>query len=667
MQESKSEHAAKLREGFSQASVTGVSAVDKLLDGEHQDVLAVLEKALGQGGGAAGQLAAATVDTTLDFTMDVVNFIKESPAVATTFVALATTLYIANGGDAEAAQIAQAANDSMDTVFTFGDEGLEEIAIDAASLPEEAKQTQNWHWDMGPLGLYKHYMYDNAVVGPAQTVMDWMRMGVQSGYDAVGLPVNPEPAFSASAEKTVTPLADQLFKINLFQNASHAAFWMYMTAKGFNHGFKGANRIFELLSPLTNLGAQAIKPRALNGVSDRLMALVDQSAEFDGMRYEADIQWPKHMEHACKKAGKPCVAHKLAEAAQARVELESVLPDDIIEAQGAVKLGGLRHQFTISANNLQPMMTALDSFDVAAKHLAAQIGMGDEWYQAFIAERIERITKALRRYQDDANKDALSAALDESLESVIGAQVKYSGASPLYEVLFGEEVGGQVSKNLRRSANAEFGNLKRSDRQGRYKEAANDSGTLTGYSYAQSVLVANTMWGGCVKAARVAGKAGRSVVNKKTAIAGAGLAAVAVALDMAGAGNEFTDQVSANVGTIASGAVTATTFLFYNFWEDVLGVHVGSGAALLAAGAVAGYAYKKAVRPLSLTGIELGREKCGIDLSGTWSATKSAGESAMLMLKGGVSRVNRRLGQKVSGKQRLPSDHAAHQSQPYEP
>jgi len=42
--------------------------------------------------------------------------------------------------------------------MVFGENGLEEITIDSDILPEEARNAQNWHWDMGPLGMYKHYI-----------------------------------------------------------------------------------------------------------------------------------------------------------------------------------------------------------------------------------------------------------------------------------------------------------------------------------------------------------------------------------------------------------------------------------------------------------------------------------------------------------------------------
>lgn len=191
---------------------------------------------------------AATVDTTRNFVMDIYSFMRESPAMAGTALAVAGALYWVNGDTASVATVAQ------DVVVLLGEEGPTIAAIDPSSLSEAARNVQSWHYDMGPFGLYKHYMYNNAVIGPTQSILDGIRIGTHWIYEQAGIAQNFDNHFSKSAEETVKPIADALFKINIFQNFTHAGFWMYMFGKGVNHGFRGAEKIIKLFEPLSDLG-----------------------------------------------------------------------------------------------------------------------------------------------------------------------------------------------------------------------------------------------------------------------------------------------------------------------------------------------------------------------------------------------------------------------------
>lgn len=665
--EAQADNLHEARDTFKGATSSGLLTSARGFKDEYAQTLAVLEKSIGHSGNALSNTAKASVDTAIDFTMDVVNFIRESPRVAATFAALATTLYVMNGGDTQAAQVA------TDTIMTF--DGTE-MPIDISTLPEEAQEVQNWHWDMGPFGLYKHYMYDNAVVGPAQSIMDGLRIGVQWVYDLVGLPVDEQASFAQAADKVIKPMADQLFKLNLFQNFSHAAFWMYMVSKGYNHGFRGANRIFELLSPMTNLAVQGgnrlgeilhLKKNA--HLSERIAALgYGSQGDAAKVHYEPATSGliatvPASMlvlspnlscEGPLKRHTGGCVVLALAEAAQERVALSDT-PVTVSEKTAPFHSRKLKQTFEINAETLPPLMRAIDGFDLAMTHAASQIGAAEPWKKVFVVERINSLRMALRKFGADGNSDALQTEISSALEDLAGAQMVLAGDSPLYAAAAGHAPDEAERSNLLSFANARFGRLKRDartnalrDRLAAGRDQDGQALTLTGVAKTRAALAANHIWGAMVDSARTVKKAVKPIANKTSVIALSGLAAGAVALDMAGAGNGFTDAVSSGTGAALSASVTTLTFLVYNFWEDVLGVHVGGGAMLLAAGAAAGYLARRGIMPTGLAASDLLNQKTGFDPVSAWGRLTQRMEKAAESFTSRWMRFNLKAGQSLS-------------------
>ncbi len=654
------------RKNFKSASVAGITVSSDMMKGDYQDLLSALEKSMNQGGSVIAQTGEAAADTALDFTMDVVNFIKESPKVAATFVGLATTLYIMNGASPDEAQAA------AETIMVFGENGLEEITIDSDILPEEARNAQNWHWDMGPLGMYKHYMYDNAVVGPAQTMMDWMRIGIQSGLEATGLPINPEPVFSKTAESTADSLGKQLFNVNLFQNASHAAFWMYMASKGYDHGFKGANKIFDLMSPLTDLsyqagmrGAEMLHLKQKTSVSDRLLELTKDVREdaAPAQAYEAAYQ------KECVFAQAACslkaydyslslqysnTIDRLVDAAQARLDLEDALPEHVRSAELDLKLAGVKHHFEIGSDNLSPTFDALNQFDLTLEHMADHVGIGEPWYQHYVRERLDSVTQALKDYQSDGDQEALQQSLNNNLQQLIETQVRHTDTSPLYAALLGHEMEQGEHDRLNKSASAQYGRLKRADKIATNRAALSDPQSPLSFTdniKTRASIAGTALWGGVVGASREVRKvAGKTIGNKAAMIGASAVAATCVALDMANGGNALSDTISSGAGGVISGAVTTTTFALYNFWEDVLGVHVGSGMALLAAGAGAGYAYKRIASPLGSSGLETLKNTTGLDVASAWNKVRSKVSKTTSQINRKFENLNQKAGDMIAGK-----------------
>ena len=643
---------AGVRQNFKDASITNMSVSKEMLEEDYQDIISALEKSLQNGGGAVSQTGEALAEAATNFVMDVANFITKSPKVAGTFAALAATLYVMNGGSSEEAEAVN------DTIMLFGENGLEEIPFDQSSLPEEAKTTQNWHWDMGPLGVYKHYMYDNAVVGPAQTIMDWIRVASQAGIEAVGLPINPDPVFSRTAENVADSVGTQLFNVNLFQNATHVAFWMYMASKGYNHGYKGAQKIFDMMSPVTDLGyragisgAEKLHLRERMTVSDRIIGLTGHmSAE----RMMARPETGKY--HA--------TLDSLVEAAEVRTDLEETLKEPVQAAEIDLVIGGMKQHFQIGADNFSQTFVALEQFDLVLEHMADQVGIGESWYQHYVRERLHDVTQALRDYKDSGDRDALESSLSDNLQKLVEVQIHHGGSAPLYRALLGQDLDDDVQRKLSRHAKANYAALKRANSIEAHQQKIGDTDhplTLTDHLKARASIWGTKLWGGIVGATRKAREVAPKIANKTTMIGAAGLSAACVALDMANGGNYFTDAISSGVGATVSTAVTTTIFTVYNFWEDVLGVHVGSGLAMLSAGAAAGYAYKGLIRPTAMSGFEHLNDNAHIDLPGAWDdATHELGKRTE-SIRRKLRMFNEKSGEYLSGSNGV-QEHNGHHS-----
>ncbi len=655
----------KVTENFQATGLTDVSISQDMLKDDYQDVLSALEKYIEQGGSALSQTKEAAVDTALDFTMDVVNFIKESPTVAATFVGLATTLFIMNGGSSDDAQAA------AETIMVFGENGLEEITINNDLLPEEAQDSQNWHWDMGPFGMYKHYMYDNAVVGPAQTMMDWMRIAMQTGLESVDLPVNTDPAFSKAAETTADKLGAQLFNINLFQNASHAAFWMYMASKGYNHGTKGAHKIFDLMSPLTDLSYQAgvstgeaLRIKQKTSLADRLHGLTKDVKLKTSPEQAYQAAWEENCPFAnaaCALASyNECLGKNyretvttLAEAAEVRIDVEEALQKDLTETDISVMLAKSKKTIHIDRHTLDDNLKALAQFDVTLEHMASHVGIGEPWYQHYVRERIHDVTDALLEYEHTGDRAELEEVLNENLEELVQIQIRHTGTSPLYASFIGDDMPEKENDFLESKAGAQYGKMKRAETIRSYKAEIADKENplaLSEHITKRAGMMGTMLWDSIVGVSRnIKNGVGKVAGNKYAVVGASAIAATSVMLDMASGGNNITDAISSGVGGTISSVVTTSTFAVYNFWEDVLGVHVLSGLMLLGAGAGAGYVSKRIANPTASASFEGLRNTTGLDVSARFEKMKERFKAKADKFADSIKALNDRAGAYISG------------------
>lgn len=606
-----------LRQSFHDSSIAGLDLNASFLSDDQRDALETLRKYAGKPsaiGTRAGKAVTTTFkagsETLVEFTGDVVNFIREDPKVAAAFVGLAGALLYMKGGDPAAAQ----ALADYGTALQIGDDGnFVDVAVDATNVPKDLFGNENFHWDLkfSPLKgyeLYKHFANANFIVGPSQQFMEWIRSNIHGGYALLGIPQNYESVFDKTANAVINPLANRLFAVNMFQNVSHAAFWMWAFSRGYEHGPRGFSKLFELAGPITNLGVQAAgniadQFRSTTALSEHLMNLKSQTVapyKYEGNFEPADI------------------IAAMGDAAQQRAELEAQLPADIqpltatlsIDAMNkTTKRDSLSRAFTIGHNNYRPVLNALQKFDHIMTHAGTSIAAEETGHINNIVQRIHAVQNAMDDYAQTGDIEALNKNLDENLEYVLAAELRYRGQrSHIYEALFEDAPDPQAYKRLMRSANTTAGKERRAHSQNESKAALRGEGEtplkLTGHVATRTKMLAVNMWGGMVSSAKTLRRGTDRAINKRNVIIGSGIASACVFLDLAGAGNDFSNAVSGATGGTIAGSATIATFLNFNFWEDIIGVHVGTGVGLLLSGAAAGYSYKRGIRPALITGLE---------------------------------------------------------------
>jgi len=215
--------------------------------------------------------------------------------------------------------------------------------------------------------------------------------------------------------------------------------------------------------------------------------------------------------------------------------------------------------------------------------------------------------------------------------------------------LFEAAPDNETLKRLMRSVNTTIGREKRKKAKRDIKKDIIGQGEtplkLTGHVAAQAKLAGVLLWGGMVNGAKTARRMSDRTLNKRNVIIGSAIAAACVGLDMGGAGNDFTDAVSGLTGGSIAASATAATFLNFNFWEDIVGVHLGTGISLIFGGAAVGFAHKKYIKPAMNYAAET---KVGGAFNQARSFAAIRARSGMDAIGGRVDDYNTRLGHKVT-------------------
>ncbi|MCK6417647.1 MAG: hypothetical protein L6Q57_01755 [Alphaproteobacteria bacterium] len=97
---------------------------------------------------------------------------------------------------------------------------------------------------------------------------------------------------------------------------------------------------------------------------------------------------------------------------------------------------------------------------------------------------------------------------------------------------------------------------------------------------------------------------------KVSAATAATFAGTCVVLDLLGKGGAFTNAVAAGAGYSSAAALTVSAFLIYNFFQDILGIHLVGGASNVLTADIAGKTWRGGIKPLVLAGMEtLGEDR----------------------------------------------------------
>lgn len=84
------------------------------------------------------------------------------------------------------------------------------------------------------------------------------------------------------------------------------------------------------------------------------------------------------------------------------------------------RIAGVKHQFTLSAHNLQSIQKELSRFAHAINHTSNQIGIDNKYYQEFLNGGIAAVAQALTQFSHDNDAKALQTTLNGSLADIIG-------------------------------------------------------------------------------------------------------------------------------------------------------------------------------------------------------------------------------------------------------
>lgn len=579
--------------------------------------------------------------TIAEFTGDVVNFVVEDPRIALSFVALAALLIHTSGGNSQAAQECTAM-----ILNAMGE--FEEIKIECTQTLQDLFNAQGFHWDVkfSPISgyqLYKHFANSNFIVGPTQATMEFMRGEVHNVYSMLGLPVNYDSRFDEAASAVVKPMADQLFAVNMFQNFSHAAFWMWAFSRGSRHGLHGFSKLFELAGPVVNL-AYSAGVTVKDGVNDRILAPMSSLIERTGIKLPKALDFQKTATLSDRLMAenvngqvsefKPIITYKgdlvpapvqaylvadaAAQTADLRDQIAGKLPENLQEITGILnidpikgerKRDSLKRQFTIGAHNAGQVVDTLEKLDLFMQHTCKHVVPEDGAHIDHVVDNIHQVNDALKDYIRTGEIALAQTVLEDRLAYVAASEYRYQDQSTtLYENLTGEKPDAWTEKRLARAGNANAGREKRQTRVEELRDIRAGNGdeqlSFTGHMLAKLNIGGVLLWDGIVKSAHMARRGADYTFTKRNVAVAGCVAAVCTGMDLSMPTNEVVGGVSAVVGGTMSATALTAFFVNFNFWEDIMAVHIGTGVGLLVAGAGAGIAYRNAARPLIGSALE---------------------------------------------------------------
>lgn len=663
------------KSAFENTDIPDVKIAEKYLPHDQKDVLETLDTALENDFKSAaksltiGPVKGAAVSF-WDFTKDVFNYVREDTKQAALVVGIGAALFTFSGSKFISPEtLAQ-----NDVGLIVGGDGIQEFTP-GDELPREALQTQNYHIDIGfnplrsvagfisgglvsPYYAYKHFTNLFMVEG-TEWALNVVNQSVNQAAEFLGMPGSEDAAFLRGGKAVLYPLASFYFGANLFQNFSHVGFWGWAYKKGYKYGARGALRIAELSSPLTDpiysggtrllMLARLKKSRSL---SERLLEIAGQKDPVG-----ADIADPEaRMEFG--PDGTAVAA--LGQAALTRNLLKDEVSEKRLSVSGRLRLGGikgagaLKREFNISSGNITQVERALAKFDYVLENMASKVGIEDPYYQRYLKDNIDTVTQALQDVKSGGSLSKFDKQANRALQNVMAAEIRHFDSSPLWQALYAHAPDQKASRRLRSEANQVYGALKRRHKiSSHHEKIERHDLALSGHVKENTAILGNRIWGGIVGAARGMQKLNHVVPLKPAAIGTFGILAGASAMDMLGYGNGATDILAATGGMAFSTTVLSTIFAGYNwFIDDVLFVHLGTGIGLMLGGLATRTAVK-AVRPVVAGAAEKVRPLTQPTLGRAWSAAANFTSKGTQALSRKVIQLDEVLGKRLSERQRL--------------
>jgi hypothetical protein len=491
-------------------------------------------------------------------------------------------------------------------------------------LPANDSTPMFCHPHMGKTTVLHCYFNDkikNFMTGTVDTV-DQIADRIFMAANIIREPQSAFSQFSQGAREVIGPTANFWMYFNLIQLMAHIPFFAMMGARGARHGihaYGGTKNLFgEFADPFWTL--LKYRPLVVPGALGTAAATAANDAGITAIilsTIAAGAIGNKLWQRS------PGTKDDLKLQANDIETLQTVLEEQLAQQPGGTafntRIAGVKHQFTLSAHNLQSTQKELSRFAHAINHTSNQIGIDNKYYQEFLNGGIAAVAQALTQFSHDNDAKALQTTLNGSLADIMGAQTRHTDAAPIYKTLFNQSADTHTLNLLTRHGNAKHAAMKRQERMARYferfarPEQTGMFARLEDRTKSGIVLSSNALWHSIVRASRETQAAYESIPNKKLVIGSAAAATAAIiGIDLSGQAQELFNPDTAHLVDMAARSLgwgygingTTGTFGTYNIYDDTILTDTMGGLTALTAGVGAYYGLK----PLAAYSREKSRE-----------------------------------------------------------
>lgn len=273
-------HTPDQAETFTELSNTFTAIAEAIPDGAKpklnrlerkvRDTFALATK---QGPGSVRRLGQLFIDITVDFYGDVVSGLVKQPALL-----IPTALIIGglmsqkqftstDSSDYQLCLEGKARVPEMDDDFNLTGNT---IIIDDPGINPSQCALSSQHTDVGwyrsktipflvMFGKYQHVVSNQIIAGPSNALLHGIEDTTEALYTQLGIPFDKDSEFSKTYNTVIPAVADTLFWLNNFQDATHAPLWIHGFMLGLMFGFwheQSMKKIAKMGNPLFNMGLE---------------------------------------------------------------------------------------------------------------------------------------------------------------------------------------------------------------------------------------------------------------------------------------------------------------------------------------------------------------------------------------------------------------------------